>query len=144
MSTFHDCITFANENPLCHLATIDGDQPRVRAFSCWFADSTGFYFQTVSMKEVSNHLINNPKIEICFLHTDNILGPMLRITGEVEILDDPKLRKKVLIDRPYLYDFGVSGNSSELIIFRIAHGEAHFWSLNDMEDSLRPKNIIKF
>jgi len=40
-----DCIKFANENPVCYIATMDGDQPRVRGFLMWFADEKGFYFQ---------------------------------------------------------------------------------------------------
>ncbi|MCE7698204.1 MAG: hypothetical protein K8E24_005000 [Methanobacterium paludis] len=34
---FEDCIKFANETPVCYLATADGDQPRVRALGFWFA-----------------------------------------------------------------------------------------------------------
>lgn len=144
MTTVQDCVEFVNENPICHLATMEGDQPRVRAFSCWFADDTGFYFQTVSMKEMSNHMANNPKVELCFIGNNNMLGPMLRITGEVEFMDDIQLRERVLADRSYLKDFGVSARSRELLIFRICHGQAYFWSLIQIEDSLRPKEIIYF
>jgi uncharacterized pyridoxamine 5'-phosphate oxidase family protein len=42
---YQDCIKFANENPVCYIATMDGDQPRVRGFLMWFADEKGFYFQ---------------------------------------------------------------------------------------------------
>jgi hypothetical protein len=41
---------FANENKACYLATVDGDQPRVRCLGMWFADETGFYFQAQSVK----------------------------------------------------------------------------------------------
>ncbi|KAA6307040.1 hypothetical protein EZS27_041294, partial [termite gut metagenome] len=30
MKTIQDCIQFTNENPICQLATVEGDQPRVR------------------------------------------------------------------------------------------------------------------
>jgi uncharacterized pyridoxamine 5'-phosphate oxidase family protein len=30
-----DCIQFATQNPICFLATIEGDQPRVRALALW-------------------------------------------------------------------------------------------------------------
>ena len=48
---FKDCIKFANETPVCYLATADGDQPRVRALGFWFADETGFYFQIGAVKD---------------------------------------------------------------------------------------------
>jgi pyridoxamine 5'-phosphate oxidase len=43
---FKDCVDFANETKTCYLATVEGDQPRVRALGMWYADETGFYFQT--------------------------------------------------------------------------------------------------
>jgi len=51
METFDACIRFANENPVTYLATVDGDQPRVRAFAMWFADASGFYYHTGTGKE---------------------------------------------------------------------------------------------
>jgi nitroimidazol reductase NimA-like FMN-containing flavoprotein (pyridoxamine 5'-phosphate oxidase superfamily) len=41
---YKDCIKFANENPVCYVATADGDQPRVWGLLMWFADETGFFF----------------------------------------------------------------------------------------------------
>ena len=58
-----DCIEFSNQNPVCYLATTDGDQPRVRALGFWFADKTGFYFQTSSNKEFTQQLKKNPKTD---------------------------------------------------------------------------------
>ena len=49
----NEFIQFANENPVCYLATAEGDQPRVRVLGFWFADETGFYFQTASIKGIS-------------------------------------------------------------------------------------------
>ncbi len=35
---FEDCIKLANENPTAYVATLDGNQPRVRALLMWRAD----------------------------------------------------------------------------------------------------------
>jgi pyridoxamine 5'-phosphate oxidase len=137
----NDCIRFSNENPICHLATMDGDQPRVRALGFWFADETGFYFQTSSIKEFPHQLKKNPKAEICFYHHEGMIGTMLRISGKVEFIDDLKMREKVLTDRPFLKSFGLTVGSPELILFRIPHGHAHFWT---MDRNLKPKEIIEF
>ena len=64
-----DCIRFSNENPICYLATVEGDQPRVRALGFWFADETGFYFQTGSVKEFPGQLEKKPKNRSVFLQT---------------------------------------------------------------------------
>jgi pyridoxamine 5'-phosphate oxidase len=136
-----DCIKFTNENPICSLATVDNDQPRVRMIGFWFADETGFYFQTSTIKEIPNQLKMNPKTEVCFYKHEGMIGTMLRISGEVEFLTDVKLREKVLADRPFLKSFGMTVDSPGLILFRISHGKAYFWT---MENNVKPKEMIEF
>jgi uncharacterized pyridoxamine 5'-phosphate oxidase family protein len=136
-----DCIKFTNENPICSLATVEKNQPRVRIMGFWFADETGFYFQTSTVKEIPDQLRKNPKTEVCFYRHEGMIGTMLRISGEVELLTDPVLKEKVLIDRPFLKSFGVTSESPKIVLFRICHGEAHFWT---MENNLKPKEIIEF
>jgi len=135
------CIEFANENPVCYLASVEGDQPRVRALGFWFADETGFYFQIGAIKELYGQLQKNPKTEVCIYKHEGMIGTMLRISGAIEFVDDIKLKEKVLVDRPFLKSFGLTAQSPDLIIFRIAHGKAHFWT---MENNLKPKEIIEF
>ncbi|MBN2481283.1 MAG: pyridoxamine 5'-phosphate oxidase family protein [Bacteroidales bacterium] len=136
-----DCIKFANDNPVCYLATAEGDQPRVRALGFWFADETGFYFQTGSIKDMYRQIKINPKTEVCFCRYENEIGTMLRIAGKAEFVDDKALKERILKERPFLKEFGLTSDSPGLIIFRIPHGEAHFWS---METNLKPKEIIIF
>ena len=40
---FKDRIKFANDNPLTHIATVEGDQPRVRGFSIQYTDESGSF-----------------------------------------------------------------------------------------------------
>ena len=136
-----DCIKFTNENPICSLATVENNQPRVRLLGFWFADETGFYFQTSTVKEIPHQLKMNPKTEVCFYKHEGAIGTMLRISGEVEFLTDIKLKEKALTDRPFLKNFGLTSESPELVIFRIGHGKAYFWT---MENNLKPKEYIKF
>jgi pyridoxamine 5'-phosphate oxidase len=139
--TITDCIKFANENPICYLATSENNQPHVRALGFWFADESGFYFQTGAVKEFYHQLVKNPKTEVCFLRHENMVGTMLRIEGDVEFLNDIKLKERALNDRPFLKSFGLTIDSPGLIIFKIAHGKAHFWT---METNLKPKQYIEF
>ena len=136
-----DCIKFTNNNPVCYLATVEDDQPRVRALGFWFADETGFYFQTSSIKEIPNQLKKNPKAEACFYKHEGIIGTMLRISGEVEFIDDIAFREKAMNDRPFLKSFGITVDSPSLVLFRISHGQAHFWT---MENNIKPKEWINF
>jgi pyridoxamine 5'-phosphate oxidase len=139
--TLDDCIKFANENPICSVATMENDQPRVRILGFWFADETGFYFQTSTIKEMTNQLKVNPKMEACFYKHEGMIGTMLRVSGEAEFITDIKLKEKVLADRPFLKSFGLTIDSPGLVIFRISHGRAHFWT---MVNNLKPKEYITF
>jgi pyridoxamine 5'-phosphate oxidase len=137
----HDCIRFANDNKLCYLSTVDGDQPRVRALGFWFADETGFYFQTGSVKALYKQLLQNPKTEACFYKQEGMIGTMLRVAGAVEFINDKALKQKVLEERPFLKEYGLTIDSPGLVVFKIGHGQAHFWT---MENNLKPKEIVSF
>ncbi len=141
MRTLQDCIAFANENQVCYLATVEGDEPRVRAMGFWFADQTGFYFQTATVKEIPAQLEKNPNIEACFYKHAGMLGEMMRVGGAAEFVADPAMKIRVLEERPFLRLLGLTEDSPELVIFRIAHGRAHFWT---MADNLKAKEYILF
>ena len=83
----------------------------------------------------------NHKVEACFWQPGEQTGIMMRVAGEVEFVDDPDLKKKVLEDRPFLKEFGMTFDHPGLIIFRISRGEAYFWT---METNFEPKKLIKF
>lgn len=135
------CVEFANKNPLCYLATVEGNQPRVRAMGFWFADETGFYLQSGSMKELHKQILDNPNAEICFYEAGQGAGTMLRVSGKADLVTERELKEKAINDRPFLKDFGLTADSPELSIYRIAHGTAHFWT---WENNLTPKHIIEF
>jgi uncharacterized pyridoxamine 5'-phosphate oxidase family protein len=133
--TTQDCISFATEHPVCWLATMDGDQPRVRTFLLWRADEDGFYFETFKPKDVYEQLKSNPKVEICFFNNEFDLdkAKTMRLAGEVEFLNDPDLKKQLLEERPFLQDA-----EAVLEIFRVRSGDAFFWT---MADFLKEKGI---
>ena len=130
MTSFAECAKFANENPVTHIATVEGDQPRVRAFAMWFADETGFYYHTGNMKSVCKQLAKNPKVELCFYKPGDGAGTMMRVTGKVEFLDDEALEERLFRDRPWLHDvMKMAVPGGKVVIFRIPHGEAWFWTM---------------
>ena len=120
---------------MCAFATVDGDQPRVRMFGMWFADSEGFYFSTSKAKEVHRQLKANSKAELCFyvpptrqLGEEGTMdiGKVMRASGAVAFLDDPKLKERLLEERPFLRP-----NAENIAIFRVEKGEAWFWTFAD-------------
>jgi uncharacterized pyridoxamine 5'-phosphate oxidase family protein len=141
-----ECIRFATENPVTYVATADGDQPRVRAFALWFADKTGFYYHTGTPKNVCKQLAKNPKIELCFYKPGDGAGAgtMMRVAGKVEFLKDVAIKERLYSDRPWVKDLMKNApEGGQPAIFRVAHGEAYFWTMADnMHEQDAPR--VKF
>jgi len=139
-----ECVKFANENPVTYIATVEGEQPRVRAFAMWFADNTGFYYHTSTIKAVCRQLKKNPNVELCFYKPGDAAGTMMRVTGKVEFLLDATLEERLFRDRPWVKDLmKMAQKDSRLAMFRVAHGEAYFWTMaNNLREGDAPR--IKF
>lgn len=137
---FSECVKFANANPVTFIATAEGGQPRVRAFAMWFADETGFYYHTGTPKAVWRQLSENPKVELCF-YASGDMGTMMRVAGEVEFVGDAALKDRLIQERPWLLEIGLSGpDDPRLAVFRVAHGEAYFWNMEyNMREAEAPR-----
>jgi uncharacterized pyridoxamine 5'-phosphate oxidase family protein len=131
---FQDCVKFASEHPVCYLATLDGDQPRVRALLMLSADENGFTFTTLSPKKMSSQLKANPKTEVCFYNNPAELGnaKQMRVTGEVEFLVDEESLDKAYQTRAFLEPMAGRPLKPLVEVFRIPSGEAHFWTIPDV------------
>ncbi|NOZ69079.1 MAG: pyridoxamine 5'-phosphate oxidase family protein [Deferribacteres bacterium] len=124
-----DVLSFARENPVCTIATMDGDQPRVRAFLTVLFDDDKIYFTTASTKNVCRQIMKNPKIELCYCSRD--FSKMMRIAGKIEIVDDRAKKQQLLDERDYLKMFGGKADDPRFILLRLSHGRARFWTLKD-------------
>ena len=143
--SFTDCIKFANENPVCFIATMDGDQPRVRPIGLWYADEKGFYIQTQSVKAFAKQMEKNPKIEICFFAPQSDSDrKVLRVYGKVKPVTDLEVLKKCIEERVFLKDMGIVKPDDPLLaVFHLYTGEAFFWTGADtMKEDQIPR--IKF
>lgn len=136
-----DCIKFANQNPITYIATADGDQPRVRGMLMWYADETGLYYNTGATKDLYRQLKANQKVEVCFFDTKAKGMDQMRVTGQVEFIDDMKIREKLIEARPFLKDMGFGADSPKLVVFRVVKCTAHFWT---WETNLAPKQYVSF
>ncbi len=133
---------FANDNPTCYLATVDGDQPRVRAIGMWFADETGFYFQSQTTKAMVKQLEKNNKLEAYFCTRD--FSKAMRVSGKVKFIDDVALRTRCIKERPNVKNYGITDpNNPLLAVFHLYTGEAYFWTMADnMKEADIPR--VKF
>lgn len=89
---------FLKEAETYYLATIDGDQPRVRPFGTAHIFNGKLYIQTGKSKPVSKQLAENPKAEICAFKD----GTWLRVSGKLIEDDSVEARKSMLDAYPML------------------------------------------
>jgi pyridoxamine 5'-phosphate oxidase len=120
-----ECIRLANEYPVAWMATTEDDQPRVRPLQMWFADTTGFYFHTWRVKNLYREIMKNPLVELGFWIPEENGGTVLRVAGQVEWVDDPALKCRSFEERPFLARLGLTPESPDLVLFRIARGEVY-------------------
>ncbi|MBO4289504.1 MAG: pyridoxamine 5'-phosphate oxidase family protein [Lachnospiraceae bacterium] len=86
-------VKFLKEAGAYYLATVEGDQPRVRPFGTAHIFEGKLYIQTGKVKEVSKQLHINPKFEICAFKD----GEWLRVAGEL-VEDDRIEAKQSMLD----------------------------------------------
>ena len=79
---------FLQEAKTYYLATVEGDQPRVRPFGTALLMNGRIYIQTGRVKAVSKQIAANPKVEICAFTG----GTWLRVAGE--LVDDDRYEAK--------------------------------------------------
>ncbi len=105
------------------MATVEGDQPRVRPFGTAHIFEGKQYIQTGKVKDVSKQIHANPKAEICAFKN----GEWLRVAGElVEEKQDSlcNLSKDLRFDElrkvleSYGYDMNVPRSGSSHYTFR--------------------------
>lgn len=81
-----------------YLATVEGDQPRVRPFGTVNEFEGKLYIQTGKFKSTSRHIAANPKVEICAFCD----GEWIRIACELVEDDRVEARKSMLDTYPDL------------------------------------------
>ena len=80
---------FLKEAETYYLATVEGDQPRVRPFGTAHIFEGKLYIQTGKKKEVSKQLKANPKAEICAFKG----GKWIRVAGE--LIEDDRIEARI-------------------------------------------------
>lgn len=84
---------FLKDAGVYYLATVEGDQPRVRPFGTAHIFEGRLYIQTGRSKPVSKQLAGNPKAELCAFKD----GKWLRVACEL-VEDDRIEAKKSMLD----------------------------------------------
>lgn len=114
---------FLKDASVYYLATVEGDQPRVRPFGTAHIFEGKLYIQTDKIKDVSKQIALNPKVEICAFKD----GEWLRLSGELVEDDRVEARKSMLDAYPELrrmYD----ENDDNTQVFYFKNATATFYA----------------
>ena len=96
-------LDFLKKAEVYYLATVEGDQPRVRPFGTINEFEGKLYIQTGKVKPTSKQLAANPKAEICAFND----GTWIRVACELIEDDRFEARKSMLDAYPnlrHMYD----------------------------------------
>lgn len=89
---------FLEEAQSYALATVEGDQPRVRIFGTVLLHGGRLYIQTGKSKDVAKQIASNPKVEICACKGDQ----WLRVAGELYEDESREVKVAMLEKMPSL------------------------------------------
>jgi general stress protein 26 len=113
-----------------YLATMDGDQPRLRPVSPVRTDGFVVYVANLRCYHKTSEIAANPKVELCYLddHHDQV-----RITGTAEVVTDRALLQEIWDANPLLRQYLGSIDNPQLILYRIRPNRVRFmkeWALD--------------
>ena len=108
---------FLKEAETYYLATVEGDQPRVRPFGTVHIFEGKLYIQTGKIKEVPKQLHANQKAEICAFK----IGEWLRVAGELVENDRVEARQSMLDAYPSLQKmYAADDGNTDVFYFKNA------------------------
>src|ERR1700751_1245411 len=106
-------LAFVKADLFPYLATIDGDQPRVRPVSPVRTDGFTVYVANLRRYHKTAEIEANPRGELCYLddHHDQV-----RITGTAEIVKERALLQEIWAGNPLLRQYLGSLDNPELVV----------------------------
>jgi general stress protein 26 len=120
------------------LATVDGDQPRLRPVSPVKTDGFTVYVANLRRYHKTGEIAANPKVELCYRDERH---DQVRITGVAEVLVDRPLREEIWRSNPLLRQYLGSLDNPELIVYRIRPVQVRFmreWALDYHDVPMNP------
>lgn len=110
---------FLKECGTYFVATVEGDQPRVRPFGTANIFDGKLYIQTGKSKDVSKQIHTNSKVEVCAL--DKSGSKWLRITGKLVSDDRREAKVDMLEHYPSLKAmYSPDDDNTEVLYFKDA------------------------
>lgn len=111
------------------LATIDGQQPRVRPVSPVRTDGFTVFIANLRSYHKTVELAVNPNVELCYLDDNH---DQVRIAGVAQVVEDREVLEQIWESSPLLRNYLGSIDNPELIVYRVEPRTVRFmreWAL---------------
>jgi general stress protein 26 len=112
-----------------NLATVDGNQPRVRPISPVRTDGFTVYVANLRSYHKTHEIAANPRVELVYVDGNH---DQVRITGTAEVVDDRDLLQSIWDDNPLLRQYLGTIDNPALILYRIVPNRVRYmkeWAL---------------
>ncbi len=125
---------FLKANPVFHLATVDGEQARVRPFGFSMIRNNKLYMCTNKTKDVYKQMVKCPNVEISAMGAE---GTWLRVRGKVAFDDSREAKAQAFQVAPNLLQIYAKGAEDEIFVtFYFTEAVATLYSFRE-----GPKNL---
>ena len=104
---------FLKDAETYYLATVEGDQPRVRPFGTIHIFEGKLYIQTGKVKDVSKQIMANGKVEICAMKE----GDWIRVAGTLVEDDRTEARQSMLDAYPSLQNMYAADDGNTQVFY---------------------------
>lgn len=126
-------LTVIQSDRLPYLATVEGDQPRLRPIAPVKTEEFTVYIANLRAYGKTSEIEANPRVELCYLdgHHDQV-----RITGTAEVVTDAKLKQEIWDSSPHIHKYMAEVNNPDFILYRVVPTRVRFmkeWALTYRE-----------
>jgi len=104
---------FLKDAETYYLATVEGDQPRVRPFGTVHIFEGKLYIQTGRVKDVSKQIMANGKVELCAMKE----GEWIRVAGTLVEDDRTEARQSMLDAYPSLQNMYAADDGNTQVFY---------------------------
>ncbi len=111
---------FLKEAGIYYLATVDGEQPRVRPFGTVNIFEDKLYIQTGKGKAVNDQIIANGKVELCAMKDDE----WIRVSGTLALDDRVEAGEAMLNAYPHLRNMYTTGENGNSVVYYFKNATA--------------------
>lgn len=123
----NEVLKFLQDNPTFYIATVDGDQARVRPFGAVNEFEGKLYFCTNNTKPVFKQFVENPKVEVC---TVSPKGEWIRLSGKA-VVDPSREAKAAMLEAVPSLKKMYSSDDSIFEVFYLSEAVAVINSFSD-------------